>query len=410
MLAVSPLAPEGFPSLPVIDGVEMASGYCGVKKKPITDLLLVRLRAGTQVAGVFTKSQTKSAAVEWCQQAVQHGTARGVLVNSGNANAFTGAAGMQAVQATAKGAAEQLDCKPEEIFTSSTGVIGEPLPYENILNHLPKLTDELSAEAWEASAKAIMTTDTFPKAGTRSFTMKGETFHLNGIAKGSGMIAPDMATMLAFLFTDAPIAAPVLQAVLSEVNELSFNSITVDSDTSTSDTALLFATGHGHHSYCIDDSEDAELDGFRDALASLMIELAQLIVRDGEGASKFVTVKVTGAKDAADAKQVALSVANSPLVKTAIAGEDANWGRLVMAAGKTGAYVERDKLMIAVGGITLTRDGMRAPEYDEAPVAAHMKGQEIDLHLDLGIGEGAWTVWTCDFTAGYIAINADYRS
>lgn len=404
-LPVSPLAPDGFPALAPLKGVKLSSASCGIKKNGAVDLLLVECAAGTQVAGVFTRSQTRSAAVDWCKSALASGKARALLVNSGNANAFTGAAGMEAVKATAQSAADILGCEIEEVFTASTGVIGEPLPYEKITSAMPSLAHSAIDNAWEEAAKAIMTTDTFAKAATRSFLLNGVRYHIHGIAKGSGMIAPDMATMLGFLFTDAPIASSALQAVLSQVNEESFNSITVDSDTSTSDTVLLFATGKAplfeDHKVLVE---------FESALREVMIELAQLIVRDGEGARKFITVKVTGARDAIDAKQVALSVANSPLVKTAIAGEDANWGRLVMAAGKTGAYVERDRLTIAVGGITLTRDGQRAAEYDEAPVAAHMKGQEIDLHLDLGLGDAAWTVWTCDLTEGYIKINADYRS
>jgi len=397
--------------MPAIDGVRLASAAAGVKYKDRTDLLFGELTPGTQVAGVFTRSLTASAPVERCRQALVSGggLARGLVVNSGNANAFTGRVGDAAVDTCVSAAAELLDCPTEAVFTASTGVIGEPLPAERITDALAGLNDNLRAYAWPEAAAAIMTTDTFAKGATRTAEIGGTTVTINGIAKGSGMIAPDMATMLSFIFTDAALPAAVLQDLLAPAAERSFNSITVDSDTSTSDTVLLFATQRAGNA-AVTDADDPALDDFKARLEDLMIDLAQQIVRDGEGASKLITVRVSGAEHDAAAKRIGLSIANSPLVKTAIAGEDANWGRIVMAVGKAGERADRDKLTITVGGHAVAELGSAVPGYDEAPVAAHMKDQEIEVAVDVGIGDGSAVVWTCDLTHGYITINADYRS
>lgn len=363
----------------------------------------MELCEGTAVAGVFTLSRTASAPVERCKQHLKGGMARGVLVNSGNSNAFTGALGERAVDQTLAATAKLLGCEPEELFVASTGVIGEPLPYERILEALPPLYGQLREDDWEGAAQAIMTTDTFPKAATRKARIGGVDVVINGIAKGSGMIAPDMATMLAFLATDAAIPAHELQQMLSLCNTRTFNAITVDSDTSTSDTVLLFATGKAGN-------PAGDMTEFQQALYSLMLDLAQQVVRDGEGASKFVTVSVTGAESEIAAKRVALSIANSPLVKTAIAGQDANWGRIVMAVGKSGERADRDLLKIWFGTILVAEKGMVSPHYNEAAGAAYMKQQELEIHVDLGLGQGKFTAYTCDFTEGYIKINGDYRS
>jgi len=404
MTQVSPLAPDTFPDLQAISGVELAAGACGVKYEGRTDLLVARLAPGTTVAGVFTKSLTASAPVLWCRKALEGGQAEALIVNSGNANAFTGKAGEASVENVVSAAADLFGCNPLCVFTASTGVIGEVLPDDKLTNALPVLKENLSAEAWEQAASAIMTTDTFPKGAVRKADIGGVTVTLNGIAKGSGMIAPDMATMLAYVFTDASIPSDVLQGLLAEGADKSFNSITVDSDTSTSDSLMLFATGAANN-------PDAPLDDFRNKLDALLVDLAQQVVRDGEGASKFITINVTGAENDSAARRIALSIANSPLVKTAIAGEDANWGRIVMAVGKAGERADRDRLRIVIGGVEVTRSGMVVPDYDETPVARHMQGQDIDISVDVGIGEnGSATVWTCDLTHGYIEINADYRS
>ncbi len=409
-LTVSPLAPASFPTLPVIPGVRFATTNSGIRYKGRDDVMLAVLDAGTTVAGVLTRSKTASAPVEWCRMALPHGQARAVVVNAGNANAFTGKAGDATVQATVKAAAALANCSPAEVYLSSTGVIGIPLAADAIARVLPAMADGLSEDTWEAAARAIMTTDTFPKASTRTATLSGKTVTINGFCKGSGMIAPDMATMLGYIFTDVAIPAPVLQALLSEINERTFNSITVDGDTSTSDTVLLFATGKaGNPAPAV--AEDPELAGFRKALEEVSLDLAQQIVRDGEGATKFVTVTVKGADSNEAAKRIALTVANSPLVKTAIAGEDANWGRIVAAVGRAGERADRDKLRISIGGVLICADGMEVPGYDEAPVAAHMKGKEVDILVDLDLGgSGQATVWTCDLTHGYIDINGNYRS
>lgn len=409
MIARSPLAPDAFPALPAIDGVEIATVETGLKYKGRPDLLVMKFADGTQVAGVFTRSLCPSAPVDWCRQYLGGGEANGLVVNAGNANAFTGQAGAEACEALANTVADALLCRPSRVFAASTGVIGQVLPAEKLAPHITAMTADMSAEGWADAATAIMTTDTFAKGATRRVDINGTTVRINGIVKGSGMIAPDMATMLAFICTDAALPAAVLQACLSSATEKSFNRSTVDSDTSTSDTVLAFATGAAANGD-VTDADDPALDAFRATLDDLCIDLAKQVVRDGEGASKFITVNVAGAESDGAAKRIALSIANSPLVKTAIAGEDANWGRIVMAVGKAGEKAERDKLAISVGGTVIARDGAAVDGYDEAPVAAHMKGQEIDIDVDLALGDGKATVWTCDLTHGYISINADYRS
>ena len=405
----SPLAPAHLPTLPPIPGVRLATGNSGIRYQGRDDVLLVALEPGTSVAGVLTRSLTCSAPVDWCRMQLAHGQARAMVVNAGNANAFTGRAGIATVEATASAAAKLTGCKPAQVFIASTGVIGQPLKPDAVAVALPPLVSKLSAGSWEAAARAIMTTDTFPKAATATALIDGVPITINGIAKGSGMIAPDMATMLAFVFTDAAIAAPVLQTLLKRGTDHSFNSITVDGDTSTSDTMLLAATGAAKHAP-ITKLSDKRLAAFRKALDAVLLDLAQQVVRDGEGASKFVEITVTGAATARAAHRVALTIANSPLVKTAIAGEDANWGRIVMAIGKSGERADRDALAIRIGGVLIAAEGMEVPGYNEAPVVAHMKGQNIRIEADLGIGKGRATVWTCDLTHGYIDINGSYRS
>jgi glutamate N-acetyltransferase/amino-acid N-acetyltransferase len=405
----SPLAPDSFPDLPEIPGVRIGGSSCGIRYKTRKDLVLAELEKGTTVAGVFTRSLTAGAPVLWCRKALSNGRARALVVNSGNSNAFTGRRGELAADQTVAAAAKTLGCSKRDVFVASTGVIGEPLPVDRIVNALPDLHRQLSGRGWRAAAEAIMTTDTFAKAATRIAHIGDAEVRLNGIAKGSGMIAPDMATMLAFVFTDARVTAPALQNLLERANARSFSSITVDGDTSTSDTLLLFATGQARHPR-IAAAGDKRLRDFRLQLESLLQELATLVVRDGEGAQKFVTIDVSGAASEKAARRIGLAVANSPLVKTAIAGEDANWGRIVMAVGKAGERADRDRLMVRIGGVDVARDGGRVPDYDEAPVAAHMKGREISIEIDVGIGKGRARVWTCDLTHGYISINADYRS
>jgi glutamate N-acetyltransferase/amino-acid N-acetyltransferase len=405
----SPLAPEASPTLPPVAGVRLAARACGVRYKGRTDVCLMAFDPGTTVAGVFTRSLTASAPVERCRKHLKGGKARAILVNSGNANAFTGKVGTASVDRTVKAAASQLGCKPTEVFVASTGVIGEPLPDERITAALSALAADLSTDAWAAAAAAIMTTDTFPKLVTRTATIDGVPVTINGIAKGSGMIAPDMATMLAFLATDAKLPAPVLQALLARGADRSFNAITVDSDTSTSDTLILCATGRAGHR-AVKSAGDHRLADFRAKLEELLVELACLVVRDGEGAQKFITIDVTGAASDKAARRIALAVGNSPLVKTAIAGGDANWGRIVMAVGKAGEKADRDRLRIGIGGVTIADKGQRRPTYDEAPVAQHIKGRDIAIAIDVGVGKGKARVWTCDLTHGYIDINADYRS
>ncbi|MEW5704767.1 MAG: bifunctional glutamate N-acetyltransferase/amino-acid acetyltransferase ArgJ [Pseudomonadota bacterium] len=406
----SPLAPKGFPKLGPIPGVRLSAAACGIRYHGRTDLLGVELAPGTTVAGAFTRSKTASAPVEWCRKRVRAGQARAIVVNSGNANAFTGEAGRRAVLRTAAAAAKALGCSEKEILLASTGVIGEPLPVARIEAGLPDLAKRLRPTAWRAAAEAIRTTDTFPKAACARTRIGKTPVSINGIAKGSGMIAPNMATMLAFLFTDAKIPAPVLRKLLSEANARSFNSITVDSDTSTSDSVFFCATGRADPHPPVGAASDPHLADFRKALQAVMVDLAQQVVRDGEGAKKFVRITVSGAASEKAARIIGLAIANSPLVKTAIAGEDANWGRIVMAVGKSGERVNQEKLDIRIGGAKITKKGARDPNYREGPVARHMKGRAIEIAVDVGVGRGSATVWTCDLTHGYIDINADYRS
>lgn len=400
----SPLAPESFPQMPSIQGVELASGEAGVKYKNRTDLMLAKMADGTVVAGCFTKSKTASANILWGREALAHGKARVLIVNSGNSNAFNGRSGEESVERIVNFAAELLQCDNKEVYPCATGVIGQPLPDEKITKALPVLKNNLKTDSWEEAARAIMTTDTFPKGSTRVAKIGNTEVKINGIAKGSGMIAPDMATMLSYIFTDANIEQKKLQEIFSRFVEKSFNSITVDSDTSTSDTALLFATGKAGN------DKSANLDDFEHKLQELLLDLAHQIVKDGEGATKFVTVTVTGAESNKAAKVIALSIANSPLVKTAIAGEDANWGRIVMAVGKAGEQANRDAMSIAIGGIVIVKDGQLNPDYVESEVTKHMKGQNISIEAYVGVAKGNATVWTCDLTHEYISINADYRN
>jgi glutamate N-acetyltransferase/amino-acid N-acetyltransferase len=407
---ISPLAPKSFAHLPPLAGVRLATGEAGIKYRNRTDVLLAMLAPGTQVAGVFTKSKTASAPVDWCRAQLKRGQARALVVNSGNANAFTGQAGIAGVQAVAEAAGAVVGCKASEVFLASTGVIGEPLPSEKITKILGKVADDASASGWRAAAEAIMTTDTYPKLATATATIDGVKVTLNGIAKGSGMIAPDMATMLAFVFTDAALPSSVLQECLNAGVGPSFNSITVDSDTSTSDTLLLFATGKGAKHSAITKATDKRLGGFRKSLDALLLDLALAVVKDGEGAEKLIRVDVLGAENNEAARRVALAVANSPLVKTAIAGNDANWGRIVMAVGKSGEVVDRDNLKISFGGHVVAEKGVRAPKYDEAIATKTVSGRDVQVAIDLGISKGEARVWTCDLTHGYIDINGSYRS
>jgi glutamate N-acetyltransferase/amino-acid N-acetyltransferase len=405
-IPVSPLA-RPLPALPPVAGVRFATAEAGIRYKGRTDVLLAAFSPGTHVAGVFTKNLCPGAPVVWCREILATGTARGLVVNAGNANVFNGVAGVKAVEATAHAAAAALHALPEEIYLASTGVIGEPLPAHKITAVLDKLQASLAEDRFADAASAIMTTDTFPKAATRTAKLGGAEVRVTGIAKGSGMIAPDMATMLSFIFTDAAIPATALQAMLAKGVDHSFNCITIDSDTSTSDTVLLFATGKAGNKPTEDPGALAD---FRRALGEVLHELALLVVRDGEGAQKFIQITVDGAVSNASARRIGLAIANSPLVKTAIAGEDANWGRIVMAVGKAGEPADRDKLAIAVGGIWMAKAGGIVPGYNEAPVVAHMKGSEIEIDVDIGLGSGRATVWTCDLTHGYIDINGSYRS
>ena len=407
--SISPLAPTRFPDLPAIAGVMLATAHCGIRYKGRTDLMLAVLDPGTTVAGVFTRSLTPGAPVDWCRRILPHGKARAIVVNSGIANVFTGAQGRRVAEDTAKAAAQLIGCSPREVYVSSTGVIGEALPGEKIAAALPGAFAAASAAAWGEAARAIMTTDTFAKGATRQATIDGVTVTINGFAKGSGMIAPDMATMLAYVFTDAALPAAVLQALLKSANERAFNSITVDGDTSTSDTVLLCATQKAKHRR-VSAAGDPRLNDFRRALDAVMIDLAQQIVRDGEGAQKFVTIRVSGAASARAARRIGLAIGNSPLVKTALAAGDANWGRIVMAVGKAGEKADRDRLGISVGGVRIAEKGGPVAGYDEAPVARHMAGREIEIDIDIGIGKGRAEVWTCDLTHRYIDINGSYRS
>ena len=404
-MTLSPLAPDRFPDLPVIDGVRFASGAAGVKYQGRDDVMLVELAAGTSVAGVFTRSATRSAPVLDCQFKLgEDGTDRGaILVNSGNSNAFTGSAGEQSVKAICESVAAATGIPTARVYTASTGVIGERLPHDRITTKIEGLAADLSEGGIEGAARAIMTTDTFAKGASGEVEIDGKTVRIAGIAKGSGMIAPDMATMLVYIFTDAQIQQPALQTLLKVLTDQTFNCITVDSDTSTSDSLMIAATGTSG----VDVTNSA---GFTQALHGVMLDLAHQVVRDGEGATKFVEIRVTGAASDNEARQVGLSIANSPLVKTAIAGEDPNWGRIVMAVGKSGAQADRDRLTIRFGDILVAENGWVSPDYTEASGAEYMKQQNIVITVDLGIAGGLGTVWTCDLTHGYVTINADYRS
>jgi glutamate N-acetyltransferase / amino-acid N-acetyltransferase len=409
---VSPLAPKRFPKMPVIEGVAFATAEAGIRYKGRTDVVLAVLAEGTAMAGVFTRSKCPSAAVDWCRAVLPGGRARGIVINSGNANAFTGLKGRDSVKLTAEIAAKALRCKPEEIALASTGVIGEPLDATKFNGVLADCAIRLRPDAWQDAARAIMTTDTFPKGAVRKAKIDGVEVTIGGMAKGAGMIAPDMATMLSFVFTDAAIAPAALQACLSAGVKDSFNAVTVDSDTSTSDTLLLFATGAAGQrgQQAVTEPRDPRLSGFRRALNKLLLDLATQVVRDGEGARKFVSVTVEGATSKKSAKRVALSIANSPLVKTAVAGEDANWGRIVMAVGKAGEPADRDRLSIFFGPHRVAEAGARDGAYSETAVSDYMKGERIDIRVDLGLGRGKATVYTCDLTKAYVEINGDYRS
>ncbi|WP_170335695.1 bifunctional glutamate N-acetyltransferase/amino-acid acetyltransferase ArgJ [Ruegeria arenilitoris] len=402
---VSPLAPAAFPELPVINGARFATVEAGVRYQGRTDVMLAVMDPGTSVAGVFTRSATRAAPVLDCQEKIG-GSSEGpaaILVNSGNANAFTGHYGQSSVAEVTQAVSSVTGVAVDRVFTSSTGVIGEPLPHERIVAQLDVLNSALQDDKLEDAARAIMTTDTFPKGASAQVEIDGKTVSISGIAKGSGMIAPDMATMLVYIFTDAKVDQSALQAMLGAQTDRTFNCITVDSDTSTSDSLLLCATGASG----VDATDNAD---FADALEGVMLDLAQQVVRDGEGATKFVEIRVTGAVSGADAKVHGLAIANSPLVKTAIAGEDPNWGRVVMAIGKSGAAADRDLLSISFGDILVAEKGWVSPDYREEDAAEYMKGQNLMITVDLGLGDGESTVWTCDLTHGYIEINADYRS
>jgi len=408
---VSPLAPPSFPDLPKIDGVRFAAAQAGVRYANRTDVMLVELAPGTAIAGAFTRSATRAAPVLDCEAKIGNASAAGaaIIVNSGNANAFTGEAGVEAVREVTGAVAAALRIPPERVFSSSTGVIGEPLPFERIVESIDTLKDVLSPDGIPEAGRAIMTTDTFPKGAAATLEIEGQPIRIAGIAKGSGMIAPDMATMLVYIFTDAKIAQAPLQKLLSGLMDETFNAITVDGDTSTSDALLLSATGKSQAPE-IRDARSKAYRAFREALRGVMLDLAHQVVRDGEGATKFVEVAVTGAEDDSDARKVAMAIANSPLVKTAIAGEDPNWGRIVMAVGKSGAKADRDRLSIRFGDILVAEKGWRSPLYTESDGAAYMKRQDLVVAVDLGLGKGTSTVWTCDLTHRYIDINADYRS
>ncbi len=412
-LKPSPFAPEDFPEMTALDGFRVGVAATGVKYRGRNDVLVVTMDEGTTVAGVFTKSKCPSAPVDWCRKSLSNGEARALVVNASNANAFTGIKGEQTVEAVAKAAAAKLGAEPSMVYQASTGVIGEPLDPAPITATFESLMDDTKQDAsWLDAAKTIMTTDTFPKVATASVDIDGVEVRIYGMAKGSGMIAPDMATMLSFVFTDAPIAADVLQKMLSQHVDTSFNAITVDSDTSTSDTLMLFASGAAKARGCAEITQlrDDRVALFSEALAKLLIDLAKQVVQDGEGVSKVISVTVTGAANDAAAKRVALSIGNSPLVKTAAAGEDANWGRVVMAVGKAGEAADRDKLSIWFGPLRLAVEGLRDPDYSEEAASDYMKNDEIEIRADLGVGDGQATIWTCDLTHGYISINGDYRS
>jgi glutamate N-acetyltransferase/amino-acid N-acetyltransferase len=410
--AISPLAPARISELPAIGGVRLATAAAGIRYKGRTDVLLAVFDKGTTVAGVFTRSRCPSAPVEWCRARLAGGKARALVVNSGNANAFTGRTGRDSTKLTADLAAKATGCRASEVFLASTGIIGEPLEAAKFATVMTGLAADAKASAWTDAARAIMTTDTFPKLATASAELGNATVTINGICKGAGMIAPDMATMLAFVMTDAPIAAPVLQALLARGVGDTFNAVTVDSDTSTSDTLLAFATGAAaaRGAPLITQAGDRRLKAFRAALDTVLADLSEQVPRDGEGARKLIEVVVEGAVSKRSARRIALSIANSPLVKTAIGGEDANWGRVVMAVGKAGEPADRDKLAIWFGKTRVAHKGARDPAYDEAQVSAYMREPEITIRVGLGLGQGRDRVLTCDLTKEYVAINGDYRS
>ncbi|PCJ88759.1 MAG: bifunctional ornithine acetyltransferase/N-acetylglutamate synthase [Hyphomicrobiales bacterium] len=409
--SISPLAPKQQPILAAMDGLTFSTAAAGIKYSGRDDVLLVQFEHGARIAGVFTRSQCASAPVEWCQKYLSGGMARALLVNSGNANAFTGKKGWAAVELSAKLTADAVGCEIIEVFLASTGVIGEPLPaekYSAVMGGLAK-SGRGDDDAWQTAAKTIMTTDTYPKLSTRDFQLGSQIYQIGGMAKGSGMIQPDMATMLSFLFTNAPIPTAQLQKALSDNIGTTFNAITVDSDTSTSDTVLLFSLNASENA-SIADLNASDLENFEAALHATLKDLALQVVRDGEGARKLVEITVSGAVSDSSAKKIAFSIANSPLVKTAVAGEDANWGRVVMAVGKAGEPADRDKLSISFGDVRMAVDGEPDPNYSEEAASAVMKQQEIPILVDMGLGNGSATVWTCDLTKEYIAINGDYRS
>ena len=405
MTQISPLAPANFPDLPIIDGVRFATAAAGVRYPGRADVMLAAIVPGATIAGVFTRSATRAASILDCQDKIGGDMSKGaaILVNSGNANAFTGAAGKASVDRICAEVAARLNIPANAVFTSSTGVIGEVLPDHKITDCLDQLTASLSPTAQQEAARAIMTTDTFPKGASKTVQIDGQPVTISGFAKGSGMIAPDMATMLVYIFTDAKIPQPDLQEMLGDLTNQTFNCITVDSDTSTSDALICAATGTSG----VDVSQS---DDFADALKQVMLDLAHQVVKDGEGATKFVTVEVTGASSESDARKVAMSIANSPLVKTAIAGEDPNWGRIVMAVGKSGAAADRDRLSIWFGPHLVAENGWVAASYTEEAGASYMQQAELHIRTDLGVGTAHTTVWTCDLTHRYIEINADYRS
>ncbi|MGA8963598.1 MAG: bifunctional glutamate N-acetyltransferase/amino-acid acetyltransferase ArgJ [Pseudolabrys sp.] len=408
--SVSPLAPVHVPDTPVIAGVRLATAAAGIRYAGRTDVLLALFEPGTIAAGVFTRSKCPSAPVEWCRAHLKPGTARALVVNSGNANAFTGKSGRDACKFTAEIAARAIGCKPKDIFLASTGVIGEPLKTQAFDGVMEGLVANAQPGDFLAAARAIMTTDTFPKVATATAKIGKTKVTINGIAKGAGMIAPDMATMLSFIFTDAAISAAALQSLLKEGVADTFNAVTIDGDTSTSDTLMIFATGKATGVPRVARAADPRLKDFKKALHTVLANLSEQVARDGEGARKLVEILVEGAVSKASARRIAMSIANSPLVKTAIAGEDANWGRVVMAVGKAGEPADRDRLSIWFGGIRVAHKGMRDPGYDEARVSAAMKEPEIRLKVALGLGKGRDRVLTCDLTKEYVAINGDYRS
>ena len=404
---VSPLAPKLYPELPELEGVQLSSIEAGIKYRGRKDLCLITFDKPAEIAGVFTKSRCPSAPVDWCRKHLSKGKVNAIVINSGNANAFTGKKGSEATAATAKAAAQVLDCSEKTVFLASTGVIGEPLDASGFAEKLQMANAILKPDGWHEAAQAIMTTDTYPKLSTREFEVDGKTYHLNGIAKGSGMIAPDMATMLGFLVTDFPVDSKVLQKLLSRIVKTTFNAVTVDSDTSTSDTVLLMSTARGRK---VSDAKDSRLKQFKNALAEVMYELSMLLVRDGEGATKQVCIEVTGAKSKKSARNIAKAIANSPLVKTAVAGEDANWGRIVMAVGKAGEPADRDLLTIKFGDLVVAKNGERVENYSEEEASQIMRKDEIEILVDIGLGNGSAKMWTCDLTKEYVAINGDYRS